>query len=381
MTAKGNDVHTQIEHLAVCRTARGREVTVQGSATSMIQMEFRFEDRAALAEERFAHPHPQVQRRMEALWLKSLGLPHALICRICGISGNTLRAYCRDYQQGGLARLKEVRGYRPASALAASPRSVEAALRAQPPRSVKEAAARIAALTGVRRGLTQVRRWLHRLGLRYRKVGMRPAKADPQAQAQFLHEKLVPRLRQAQAGERRVCFVDAAHFVLGPVLGYVWSAVRLMIRAPAGRQRFNVLGALDALSHELTVVCNDTYITASSVCELLRQLAARAGTCPVTLVLDNARYQRCRVVAELAEELGLELLFLPPYSPNLNLIERLWKFTKKECLASEYYENFAAFKGAIAGFLSTVHQQHAEALQSLLTWNFQQFEKAQPMAA
>ena len=98
-------------------------------------------------------------------------------------------------------------------------------------------------------------------------------------------------------------------------------------------------------------------------------------------MLDNARYQRCRVVAELAGELGLELLFLPPYSPNLNLIERLWKFTKKECLASEYYENFAAFKGAIAGFLSTVHQQHAEALQSLLTWNFQQFEKAQPMAA
>ncbi|MEI7733800.1 MAG: IS630 family transposase, partial [Verrucomicrobiota bacterium] len=65
----------------------------------------------------------------------------------------------------------------------------------------------------------------------------------------------------------------------------------------------------------------------------------------------------------------------------LNLIERLWKFTQKQCLAATYYENFAAFKGAIAGFLSTVHERHAEELQSLLTLNFQQFEKAQSMAA
>ena len=101
----------------------------------------------------------------------------------------------------------------------------------------------------------------------------------------------------------------------------------------------------------------------------------------MTLVLDDARYQRCRVVEELAGQLGLELLFLPSYFPNLNLIERLWKFTKKKCLASEYYENFAAFKGAIAGFLSTVQERHADDLQSLLTLNFQQFEKAQSMAA
>jgi len=347
----------------------------------MIQLEFRFEDRAALAEERFEHPHPQVQRKMEALWLKSLDLPHRLICQICCISGNTLREYLRDYQQGGIARLKEVRCYRPAGALAPFQKSVEETFQKQPPRSVKEAAARIAVLSGVRRGLTQVRHWLDRWGLRYRKVGMIPAKANPQAQAQFRQEQLEPRLHQAQTGQRRGFFVDAAHFVLGPVLGYVWSAVRVMIRAPAGRQRFNVLGALDAMTHELTMVCNDTYITASSVCELLRQVARTAGACPVTLVLDNARYQRCRVVEELARQLGLELLFLPSYSPNLNLIERLWKFTKKECLASEYYENFAAFKGAIAGFLSTVHERYADDLQSLLTLNFQQFEKAQSMAA
>ena len=146
--------------------------------------------------------------------------------------------------------------------------------------------------------------------------------------------------------------------------------VRVLVRAPAGRQRFNVLGALDAVTHELTMGCNDTYITANSVCELLREVARTAGAGPVTLVLDNALYQRCRVVAEVAGQLGLELLFLPAYSPNLNLIERLWKFTKKQCLASPYYENFAAFKGAIAGFLATVQICHAAELQSLLALKF-----------
>jgi transposase len=335
----------------------------------MIQLEFRLEDRQALARERFEHPHPAVQRKREALWLKSLALPHGLIGQICDLSGNPLREYFRDYQPGGRTRLKEVRCDRPASALASAQTSVEEALRQPPPHSVKEAAACLAALTGVRRGLTQVCRWRHRLGLRYRQVGMIPAQADPQAQAQFLQAKLAPRLCQAQAGERRVLFVDAAHFVLGPVLSRVWSVVRV-VRAPAGRQRFNVLGALDAITHELTMVCNDTYITARSVCELLRRVAPKAGAGPVTLGPDNALYQRCRGVAELAVQVGVELLFLPPYSPNLNLIERLWKFTKKECLAAQYYEHSAAFKGTIAGFLGTVHERHAEELQSLLTWNF-----------
>ena len=84
----------------------------------MIQLQFRLEDKPALARERFEPPHPAVQRKMEALWLKSLARPHGLIGPICDLSGNPLREYFRDYQQGGLARLKEVRRYRPVSALA-----------------------------------------------------------------------------------------------------------------------------------------------------------------------------------------------------------------------------------------------------------------------
>ena len=164
---------------------------------------------------------------------------------------------------------------------------------------------------------------------------MIPAKADPEQQAVYLHQELELRLAEAQAGQRVVFFVDAAHFVLAPFLGFLWSLVRVFIPAPAGRQRFNVLGALNAVTHELITVTNDTYITAESVCELLHKLADLHLGVPITLVLDNARYQKCAVVCATAASLQIELSFLPAYSPNLKLIERLWKFVKsRACIPS-----------------------------------------------
>ena len=136
-------------------------------------------------------------------------------------------------------------------------------------------------------------------------------------------------------------------------------------------------GALNALTHELVTVTNDTYITATEVCALLRQLAALNLGVPVTVVLDNARYQRCAQVVTLAASLHIELCFLPPYSPNLNLIERLWKFVKKQCLYSTYYADFAAFKAAIVQCLAQTQTTHRPALDSLLTLRFQLFTKAQ----
>ena len=206
---------------------------------------------------------------------------------------------------------------------------------------------------------------------------MLPAKADPEEQKKYLEETLQPRLDEAQAGKRAVFFVDAAHFVLAPFLGVLWSFARIFIRAPSGRQRFNVLGALNAITHELISVSNDTYITAHEVCELMRIIAARKIGIPVTLFLDNARYQKCALVMTTAAELKIELCFLPTYSPNLNLIERLWRFTKKKCLYSVYYPSFSPFKNAIANCLAQTHTTYKQELNTLLTLRFQLFDKAQ----
>ena len=162
-----------------------------------------------------------------------------------------------------------------------------------------------------------------------------------------IKKKLAPRLAEAHAGKRAVFFVDAAHCVFGAFLGYLWCCARCWSKAPSGRQRFHVLGALYAITHEGIPVTNCTYSNAESVCQLLRKLGALGLQVPITLVLDNARYQRCALVQSVADTLGIELLYLPAYSLNLNLIERLLKFVQKQCLYSKYYTDFSAFTSAI----------------------------------
>jgi transposase len=347
----------------------------------MIHIDFAAQDIDALHHERFHHPHPRVQLKMEAVYLKSQGLAHHDICRLARISENTLRAYLGQFQEGGVERLKRTDWAGTASELAEHAETLEDYFRKNPPRTAAEAADAIERLTGVRRGPTQVREFLGKVGLKFRKLGMIPAKADAAEQAKFLDEKLWPRLKQAQRLKRVVCFVDAAHFVHGPFLGYLWCFARLLMRGPSGRKRFNVLGAIDAVTHELTTVCNETTINAGAICELLEKLSARYMGLPLTLVLDNARYQRCAVVQELARSLRIELLFLPPYSPNLNLIERLWKFVKKECLSCRYHEDFTRFKTAIVDCLEGVEGKHKGAIQSLITLRFQTFDDPQILAA
>ncbi len=219
--------------------------------------------------------------------------------------------------------------------------------------------------------------FLKKLHLRCRKVGMLPARADPEKQKEYLEKEMESRLEEAKAGKRVVLFVDAAHFVLSAFLGFLWSAKRIFIRAPSGRQRFNVLGALNAVTHEIITVTNDTYINAQSVCALLEKIAAQYVGQPITIFLDNARYQRCAWVIEKAQSLNIEVCFLPAYSPNLNLIERVWKFVKKKCLYSHYYEKFPAFKAAISECLEKTMTTYKDELNSLLTLHFQLFEKAQ----
>lgn len=129
------------------------------------------------------------------------------------------------------------------------------------------------------------------------------------------------------------------------------------------------------MTHELVMITNDTYITADSVCDLLRRIVELNLGMPITLVLDNARYQKCKVVTALALKLDIELLYLPAYSPNLNLIERLWKFVKKKVLYSQYYANFSDFRNAITDCLNQTHTTHKKELDSLLKLNFQTFKK------
>ena len=204
---------------------------------------------------------------------------------------------------------------------------------------------------------------------------MDDAKRDEQKA--FISKHLEPNLADAQQGRKQVYFVDAAHVVLQPFLGFLGCFQRLFVYSAAGRQRFNVLGALNAMTHEVVTITNNSSINALSVCDLLHTLSAKHAGEAVTLFLDNARYQKCRLVQALAAPLKIERIYLPAYSPTLNLIERLWRHVKQQVLYSRYYDSFPKFQTAIRDCINGAQSDHREALRTLFSLKFQIIEKSQ----
>jgi transposase len=346
------------------------------------------DEQRAVNGERDSHPEAHVRRKMLVLWLLHCALTREKAAEIAGLSRATVQRYVAAYRSGGLDGLRRwgVRG--PASDLVAHTNAIRETLTNRPVRTVTEAAEQIEQLTGLKRGPTQVRQFLiTELGFRWRRprvIPCPPKKELPdhiREQRQYLDTQVRPRLDEAVVGQRHVFFVDAAHFVFGTFLCCLWSLARVFVKAASGRQRFNVLGAWNAVTRELLTITNTTVVNTATMCDLLRAVAAQGLVGPITLVLDNARYQRNALVIGLARELGIELLFLPSYSPNLNLIERLWRFTKREAAYGCYHPTFAEFRATIQDVLDRVPTTHAEKLASLMTLNFQEFDDVSFLAA
>ena len=200
-----------------------------------------------------------------------------------------------------------------------------------------------------------------------------PAKADPQKQLAFYEDELLPLMEGAERSDWKLLFLDASHFVMGcDFLGYIYGTARRFVLTFSGRMRYNVLGAMDYVTKEVLTITNESYITATEVCEILRKISTEYTGKIVHLVLDNARYQKCKVVMDLAEELGIHLHYIPPYSPNLNLIERFWKFVKGE-LRSKYYDDFGVFRKQIDSIIASASHENKEKISSLIGQKVQLF--------
>ena len=185
-------------------------------------------------------------------------------------------------------------------------------------------------------------------------------------------------MEQAKDNKVSLFFVDASHFVMGcDFLGYVYGKARHLVRTYSGRKRYNVLGALNFITKNLVTVTNDTYITATQVCELIRKIADEYVGKPIYLILDNASYQKCLIVRELADELGIHLVYIPPYSPKLNLIERLWKFVKGK-LRTKYYGDFDLFREKIDSITNSTDKENKAAIDRLVSDKVQLFDDLIP---
>ncbi len=187
-------------------------------------------------------------------------------------------------------------------------------------------------------------------------------------------------MEKAQKGDITLLFMDASHFVMGcDFLGYSYGRVRRFILTFSGRMRYNVLGTIDFITKKVLTVTNEKYITATEVCEMLEKISKEYNGKITYLVLDNARYQKCKVVQELALKLSIHLVYIPPYSPNLNLIERLWKFVKGE-LRTRYYDNFSLFKERINSIIDTTSHENYAKICKLIDEKVQLFDSLQPIS-
>ena len=222
--------------------------------------------------------------------------------------------------------------------------------------------------------LSTVSTYLKELGIKKYKCGSLPAKADPELQRQFYDETLLPLFERNKNGEIKLFFMDAAHFVIGnDFIAAIYGHARRFCRTFSGRKRYNVLGAIEYFSKKILTVTNDEYITATEVEELLRKMRKAYESIPISVVLDNARYQKCELVRKTAEELNIDLVYLPSYSPNLNLIERLWKYVKTE-LRCHYYDDFESFWKQIDTIILEAQTVKKQKLDSLIGEKIQFFD-------
>lgn len=181
-------------------------------------------------------------------------------------------------------------------------------------------------------------------------------------------------MKEAREGGIALLFMDAAHFVMGcDFLGCIYGLTRRFVKTFSGRKRYNVLGALNYITKKVTTVTNNTYITATEICELLKKVSIEYAGKKTHIILDNARYQKCAVVQTLAEQLGITLDFIPPYSPNINLVERLWKFVKTR-LRTKYYNDFGVFCGTIDGLVASTEGVNKDIIEKLIGEKVQLFD-------
>jgi transposase len=219
-----------------------------------------------------------------------------------------------------------------------------------------------------------VSKLLHRLGYTYKKTKQESCNADPVEQTEFLQEmtQMLDKI-EAQQAESVAYFLDGVHPQHNTKAAYAWikKGEEWTVGANTGRKRVNINGALNA--HDVTDVLIDEAdtINQDSVKRLILQIVLKQPLKQIYLIHDNARYYYAKDLRQWIGEHcpNVTQVFLPPYSPNLNLIERLWKFMKKKIINYDFYPTFQHFKDKVLAFFQNIKQYRSE-LETLLTLNF-----------
>jgi transposase len=300
----------------------------------------------------------RIRDRIKAVLLSDKGWSIAEIAEALLLSHDAIREHLTEYRDS--KKLKPENGGSTEKLSVEQSDQLEAHLRCHIYLYVKNIIAYVKSKWSVAYSVPGMRNWLQRHGFSYKKPAVVPGKANEQEQREWLagYEKLKQNLPENET----ICFMDGVHPThnVQPAYGWIKKGERKEIPANSGRSRLNLSGVVDVINHKV-LVKEDKMLNAEATMSFLQKLEDAYPTKNrIHLFCDNARYYRNKAVTKYLETSRVKLHFLPPYSPNLNPIERLWKWMKECVVYNTYYQEFDDFRLAIFGFFAALSTLDAE---------------------
>lgn len=327
-------------------------------------------------ELKLAHKKTREKRladRIKAVLMVNSGFSFEQIKQALLLDEVTVRRYVKQFKEkgvdglleclytGGRTRLTEIQE-----------EELKLYLQENTKRIAKEIADYVEKTYSVKFSVIGITKLLHRLGFTYKKPKIIPGKADKAKQEEFL--KLYKQTQGALGENDRIYFADSTHPQHNTRSSYGWilkgKKNDKFVKTNSGRKRLNLNGVLN-FKEKTAVVLEEKTINSKATINLLETVKTKQPKGKVFLIVDNASYHHSREVSNwLLHHRRFKLLFLPPYSPNLNLIERLWRFFHQKVTWNHYFETFEEFKNTTLNFFKNLKQYQKE-LSTLLTDNFQ----------
>lgn len=310
--------------------------------------------------------------RIKAILSLNAGHEYSQVAQILLLDEVTLRRYVRQYQENGIAGLLEMRYMGGKTTLNLSQElELKEYLRDNTKRTAKEIVDFVEKTYGVKFSVIGMTKLLHRLGFSYKKPKIVPGKADRIRQEEYLQKYL--ELKSSLSEKDQIYFVDSTHPAhnTSPQSGWILKGKDndKIVMTNSGRDHISLNGALNLKNHR-AIVLEETSVNFEATIRILKKLLKQHATGKIYVVLDNAsQHHAKKVTLWLKRHRRLKLIFLPPYSPNLNLIERLWRFFHQKVLWNHYFKTFDEFRTTSLKFFKNLEPYEKE-LETLLADNF-----------
>lgn len=311
--------------------------------------------------------------RIKAVLSLNAGFEYSQVAKILLLDEITLRRYVRQHREKGIDGLLECRYAGGQTRLSfKQEQELKIFLRENTKRTAKEALEHILKTYGFAYSVIGITKLLHRLGFTYKKPKVVPGKVDKLKQEQFV--KIYRQIQSELGNNDKIYFADSTHPQHNTKPSYGWILKGKdndkFVKTNSGRERLNLNGVLN-FREKTVVVLEEKTINNQATINLLESIKNRQPKGKVYLILDNASYHHAKQVRNwLLHHPRFKLIFLPPYSPNLNLIERLWKFFHQKVTWNRYFETFEEFKKTTLDFFKNLNIYQKE-LSTLLTDSFQ----------